>query len=103
MRIPNSHCRIWGRQGGGEYLQHPRSMHGSVGKYASPRDAVRTVCANDNLRTEITLIRLDYDMILIGNDVLNHHSLSNLYSPGLCLFRQPVVKLVATDDAQRMS
>src|SRR5689334_18413063 len=42
-------------------------------------------------------------MIWVGNNVFNRHCLSNLYSPALCLFCQPVIKLSAADHAQRVT
>src|SRR5215208_3707733 len=78
-------------------------MHRRVGKNTAPRDAIRSIRADNDSSAEGFLIGFNEDVICLGSNLFNRHALSDLYSPVFCLSCQPIVELVAADDAQGMS
>jgi hypothetical protein len=87
---------------GSEYLQYPRRVDRRAGEETAPGDAVRAVRADDDLGPETALICFDRNTLFIRNDVLDSDLFFNPYSPALCFLRQPVIELIAADDAQRV-
>ena len=88
---------------GCNHLQHPRGVEGFARQDAAPRDAVRSVRADDDLRGECPGIGFHNDTILARLDIFYRHPFSNLYSPLPGFLCQPRIELIAADDAQDMA
>src|SRR5689334_10645484 len=77
-------------------------MYRTSRKDATTGDSVRSICADDDLRSEVALICFDHNAVFLRENLFYRNPLSNLQSSSLCFSCQPVVKLITTDDSQSM-
>lgn len=77
-------------------------MHRCPGKKTATRDAIRSIRADEDLGSELTLIRFHSYTVFVRENLLDCNALSNLYSSSLCFSRQPGIKFITPDDSQSM-
>jgi len=88
------------RAGLGDDLQQPGGMGGFLRDDEAPHDAVRPVCADDDLGAELTLVGFEQHFGTLNRDAFHCRVLLDQETPLTRLARQPGVELVPADGAK---